>query len=68
MKRFGLLILVSSLLGFLGVAHADDVGVGQITEPAVDNPNQPREPSPGPGDQFLTERASKPAETQSSNP
>ena len=34
MKRIGLLILVSSLLGIVGVAHADDVGVGQITEPA----------------------------------
>ena len=66
MKRIGLLILVSSLLGILSVAHADDVG--QITEPAWDNPSPPRDPSPGPGDQFLTERVSKPADTQSSNP
>ena len=66
MKRMGLLILVSSLLGIAGIAHADDVG--QITEPAVDNPSQPREPSPGPGDQYLTERVSKPADSQASNP
>ena len=68
MKRIGLVILVSSLLGIMGVAHADDVGVGQITEPAWDNPNPPREPSPGPGDQFLTERVLKPADSHSSNP
>jgi len=68
MKRIGLLILVSSLLGIVGVAHADDVGVGQITEPAWDNPNSPRVPPPGSGDQFVTERVSKPAEAQSSNP
>ena len=64
MKRIGLLVLVSSLLGFLGVAYADDVG--QITEPAVDNPNSPRAPSPQSGDQFLTERIRTPPQSSDS--
>ena len=63
MKRIGLLILVSSLLGVMEVAHATEVG--QITEPAVDNPNSPRAPSPHSGDQFLTERRTPPQSSDS---
>ena len=64
MKRISLLILVSSLLGVVGVAHATEVG--QITEPAWDNPNSPRAPSPHSGDQFLTERIRIPPQSSDS--